>query len=667
MNAPAVAPIGGRRPGVVERARDRSSRIEVAAVAVALVPIVAAIVRKWAQHWVPIGDNALVELRSRDVFSFDDFPFLGTWSSASLTAGKDLNHPGPLLFVLLALPVKLFGGPRGVALGVGLINAAAVVGIALVGRRVRGQVGLLSATFVAAVLAWTLGSAMLTDPWNPHVLILPCLLLFVLVWGVACGHVDLLPWLVAVGSLCLQTHLGYTYLVPAMTIAALAGAAVVYVRSWRIHPVRRDDDLATLRRWGWRSAAVFVVLWSPPILEQVVGEGQGNLARIVTSAGGDEPAVGARVGVRIVASVVAMPPWWGRSSFMEAVPYTPYAADGVTIDPAGLPSFAGALVAVGLVFAVLGVMVWRAGARRDRPGVVAPVVAAVGLVAALSSLVVMPVGPLGLTPHQMRWLWPLAAFVVLAVLVALAPIVARVPVVAVAPRRVALVAFGAIAVVSAVNVPGFAQLAGPDSFQESVPVGRALSEQIGDYRSTEPMVLDTTGLRYLEPYSAVVMSALLREGVDLRVREEGLVRQLGNDRRSTGVEPLDVSLVEGRAALEPPVDSEVIAFTSPLDASSIDALLQGERAMIDSVALNGVSFTEDGERAIAGGQFGLIRDEIVEAAFDAPTFVLGGLAAELVAAGALELEPADVSVFQQTSALRRMVDATTVAVVVRPS
>ena len=51
---------------------------------------------------------------------------------------------------------------------------------------------------------------------------------------------------------------------------------------------------------------------------------------------------------------------------------------------------------------------------------------------------------------------------------------------------------------------------------------------------------------------------------------------------------------------------------------------------------------------------------------DAPQFVYGGLAAEMVAAGALDLTPDTAGLFTRTSELRRRVDVTTVAVYVGP-
>ena len=634
-------------------------RLETWVVVAAVLPVLVAVARKRGDRWIPIGDNALIELRSRDVFSWQHFPFLGTWSSASLTAGKDLNHPGPLLFDLLAIPVRLFGGSTGVAVGVGLINAACIVGVAIVGHRLRGRTGAITATGVAAMLAWTMGSAMLTDPWNPHVLMLPCLLMLVLVWGVASGDLVLLPWLLAVGSLCLQTHLGYVYLVPALCVAAIAGAGVVFRRRWRLDPATVRDDRPRIRRTGLVSVGTVLVLWAQPLWEQIAGTGQGNLARIATSTGGDEPTIGAELGTRIVAQLVAVPPWWSRSSFVDAVPYTQYEPDGVTVVPVGLPGTAVALLGVAVVLIVLAGVAWWSRRRHDRVGLIAAVVAGIGVVLALGSLTLMPIGPLGLTPHQMRWSWPIAAFVLLAVVLAV-----------VAPLRHRAVPVGAAVVAvafSVLNLPAHVQPAGPDTFQESISVAVELSQQVREYRSDRAVWFDTRGLRYLEPYSAAVMSALQQADVDFRVDEPGLVRQVGDARRSTGDEGVRLYLREGREALTVAAGAERIAFTSPLMPAEIDELLAGEAAMVDEIALMGVVLSPSGADAAAAGSFGLTVDEILQASFDAPAFVGSGLAARLVTAGALELDPAVSASFVRTSELRNRAGTTTVAVFVEPA
>ena len=386
------------------------------------------------------------------------------------------------------------------------------------------------------------------------------------------------------------------------------------------------------------------------------------MARIATSTGGDEPTIGVANAVRIAGGVLAVPPWWSRGSFVDAVPYTPYSADGVTLDPVGLRSTGVALLGLVVLAGLLGVAAWWSGRRRDRASTVVAVVAGVAVVLALGSLTIMPIGPLGLTPHQMRWLWSIGAFCVFALVVAGVRALDQY-----GTLRVGGV-FGAIAVVvSLANVPAHVQPAGPDTFPESIPVARAISDQVREFRTGDRVVLDASNLRYLEPYSAVVMAAMQQADVDLRVTDEGLVRQLGNARRAVGDEPLTVYLLEGRAALEVPAGSERIAFTSPLDQASIEALVQGERTMIDEIAAFGIVLTPEGERLAAEGAFGLSASEIVDASFDPAAFVTNGLAAELVAAGAVQLDPSVAELFTSTSALRRQVGTTTVAVLIRPS
>ncbi len=658
-------PVAGARPAAARRWRRTGwSAFEVAVLAVAVLPVVTAVLRRRGDRWIPIGDNALIELRARDVFSVRHFPLLGTWSSASLSAGTDLNHPGPLLFDLLAVPVRLFGGSTGVALGVGLVNAVAVIGIALVARRVRGTAGMVSGVLVASLLAYTLGSGMLTDPWNPHVLVLPALLMLVSAWAVAAGDLAVAPVLLAAGSLCLQTHLGYAYLVPALVLLAVAGAVVVFRRRWRIHPAARAVDRRLIARTGAWSAGTVMALWWQPLLEQFAGEGQGNLSRILGSTGGDEAAIGARTALRITGGLFALPPWWSRDSFVDAVPFTPYGPDGVTLTPVGLPGLGAAVAGLVVLALLLAAAGWWSWWRRDRPGVVAVVVAGGAVVLAIGSITLMPIGPLGLTPHQMRWLWSIGAFTLFALLLVAGQVAADRPG---RSRPLAVGLAGVTAVVALLNVPGFQQPAGPDTFTESIPVAREISEQVRAHRSDGAVVLDDTNLRYLEPYSAVVMSAMQQAGVDLRVADPGLVRQLGNARRADGDEPWTVYLLEGRDALEVPEGSERIAFSSPLDTAELDELLAGERTMVAEIAAFGVALSDEGRALVASGVFGLDEQQIVDASFDPEAFVRGGLAAELVAVGALQLDPSVADVFTRTSELRRQVGTTTVAVLLRPS
>jgi hypothetical protein len=92
--------------------------------AVVIAPIVVAVGRAVHQRWFPIGDSALLYVRARDVFT-GNTPLLGSWSSASLTIGHDVNNPGPLYSDLIAPFGHLLHGGAGAAVGVGAVNLAA--------------------------------------------------------------------------------------------------------------------------------------------------------------------------------------------------------------------------------------------------------------------------------------------------------------------------------------------------------------------------------------------------------------------------------------------------------------------------------------------------------------------------------------------------------------
>jgi hypothetical protein len=649
------ARVGARAGRIVER-----TGWELVAVALAVVPIAAAFVRSVVNRWIPVGDNALVEIRARDVFSTEHFPLLGTWSSASRAAGKDLNHPGPLLFDLLAVPVKVFGGPVGIALGVSLINAGAVAGVAVATRRVGGRAAALVATAVAATLSWTLGSELLISPWNPHVLVLPCLLLLVLAWGVAAGDIVLTPWMVAVGSLCLQSHVGYAYLVPAVSLLAIVGAVVVFRRRSVADPTVRANDARRASRLAAVSVATVVVLWAQPMWEQLTGPGQGNLARLATSSGGDEAAIGLGLGARIVSGVVALPPWWGRTSFLETVPFTPLDARGRlgTVDLPGLRvSLVGLMALVGLL-AAAGIAAYR---RRDRPAFVASVVALAVVVIGLATFAVVPIGTLGLTAHQMRWVWSLGAFVALVLLVnavrsrALSQPSRR--------RAVELGLLALVGVLAVLNLPSHLHRDGPAAEPHAQGPARELSRQIDHYEpESAGVVFETDNLRFSEPYSTVVMSALQRNGIDLYVEDHGLVRQLGEARRFDGTARTRLFLLEDRPALDVPSGATLVALATPLAADEVEALVAGEREMAARVAATGLVLTPTGVGAVESGALGVTADEIARAAGDAERLVAIGAVARLTLADALELAPADAELFRRIADLRGHVDLRTVAV-----
>ena len=126
-------------------------------------------------------------------------------------------------------------------------------------------------TALSAGLAWSMGSELLFDAWQPHAMLLPFWALLILLWALAAGHArGRSRGSSAVASLLVQTHLAFVYVV-----AIIGGAAIVAgSSSWPRRPRSGDER----RRSRWRrplvaSAIVVVLAWIQPLLDQVVGEG----------------------------------------------------------------------------------------------------------------------------------------------------------------------------------------------------------------------------------------------------------------------------------------------------------------------------------------------------------------------------------------------------------
>jgi hypothetical protein len=479
-----------------------------------------------------IGDNALIELRGRDVLT-GDHPFLGTWSSASVSSVVDVNHPGPLLFDLVALPVRLFGGAAGIAIAIALLNIAVVWGVGFVANRVGGATAALAAQVVTAGLVWTLGSELLYDPWQPNVLVLPFWLLLVTIWAVVADHVSLLPLAVIVGSFVMQTHLGYLFLVPILLAFAL-GVILLHRRS---HGPGRFGDLRKPIR---NSIIVGLVLWAQPLWEQFFGNGQGNISRLVSAGTGGSPdgsepvTTGLSLGIRLFSSVVAQPPWWGRPGYDSSVPASRWLItdDGLVLIVDRMRGIGPAVLAL-VVWGALVTAGWWVARRQGAQAVERGYwVLALCSVVAIATLVITPIDILGLTPHKIRYLWMIGAFSTYLLIMSALWLLKE------SPRHVAagvLAGIGAIAVLA--TVPTHAHDAGPVYFREANAGVEDIRAQIDDYfaddlDAPDAVRFDPEGIGFAEPYTAPVMAQLLQSGVDMVVDDQTLSRQLGDRRRA---------------------------------------------------------------------------------------------------------------------------------------
>jgi hypothetical protein len=294
---------------MLPRVRDRlvsSPRWQVAAAgALAALPVLVSVVNALAVRWVPLGDDAVIAVRSYDVFSSHS-PLLGQYSASSVLVDTPAYSLGPLLYWLLAIPVRI--GAEAMVLVVGLVNVASMVGSVAIARRLGGRALMLATAVALAVMCRSLDGRTFSDIWNPAVGLLPFTLLIFLALAIAAGYLRLLPVAVLVASFLAQAHL--MYLLPSIALLAVAGAAALLER-------RRSDDPPPARRVLLVSAAVALVCWSAPIVDQVTNR-PGNLWTVARAAVENDERIGATAGWNALTHAIAVPPTWVGESASNA-------------------------------------------------------------------------------------------------------------------------------------------------------------------------------------------------------------------------------------------------------------------------------------------------------------------------------------------------------------
>lgn len=563
----------------------RSYRFEIALGLIALVPIVVAVVRAVLSGYTPIGDDGLLLLRSRDVFT-SNHPWLGTWSSSSLSLGVAVNNPGPLLFDLMSVPVRVFGSGNGMAIGVGLLNASCIIAAAIMAHRVGGRVAYLLLLLVTAILASSMGSELIFDVWQPHSLVFPFFLLIILAWAIAEGHVFALPWSVAVASLLIQTHLSYVYIAP----ATIAFGLILYMATSHFAWRRLKSPLVI-------GVVVAGLLWAQSLWQQVHGPGDSNLDRLVDAASGkygSTEAIGLTLATRLVGSVVALPPWFLRPSFANTIPAVRlFDENGARLPISGLPSAALSTMVLAFVIGLLLLAAIKSkgfGKKTQRSAVI---LALALTITAICALAVMPVGAIGLAAHQMRWLWPIAAFAAFSLAMCAVAMIAH-------ERYKPLAISVMICMVSLLNIPTYVVLAGQTADREATSSVKKMISQLDVLKGKGTLLFDLEPLQFAEPYSGPLIAGLAEKNIPFVAIDEGFVHQIGEGRRyrcylspgspaGCGVKYW-FTVVNGDAAYNPPsVWSRAIFVPglTPLEVKRFKAL--GEQ-----LRLAGVPFSKFG-------------------------------------------------------------------------
>ncbi|WP_436795916.1 hypothetical protein [Actinospongicola halichondriae] len=537
---------------------------------IAAVPVVVVTVLAVTGDWLPMGDNAYFPIRAADVGT-THHPLIGAWSSGSMSVGVDVNNLGPMQFDLLALPVRV-GWINGTAIGVAAMNIAAIATACFAARRVAGALGSLVVATGAAALCWTLGTQ-LHEPQQHSAMVLAAFAFTVLVWAMVAGDLRSLPWAIGVASLLVQTHLTYLTSIPILGV----GAAVVCWVGWR-RRTRSEEAPSTVRGVVVASVVVTVLCWAQPLLDQFAG--RGNLGNVASAAGAGPESAGFTHGLRSVAEVVALPPWWFPSSYRD---FDPNALGSL-----GVAVFA--LVLVGLLLGGSGVLAHRSD---DRVGVAAiatsGAVLALALVSATSQV---PTGDFGLVAGNYRWLWAAAAWVWVSVAVVVARVLAvrladatrrrrsgdtRVEDASRAPVRIG---FAVLVLVAAVaSLPG-ARADLVASHEPLVPVARDLIAQLGPLEDLDLIEIDRRGMLFGEPYSYVVMAHLQARGVAFETVLDIDVLRFGSGREPTGDAAGTIRFANGNDALDAAPGEQRIAFATGFDEDDL-AELEHLRALPD--------------------------------------------------------------------------------------
>ena len=243
----------------------------------------------------PISDRALIELHVRDVGVHP--------VTVGLYSRDGWAHPGPMLFYLLAVPYRVFGSNMNALLiGSLVLNAAAVLAIAAIARRI---VGIPFALFVivgTSIVLRALGADFLQDPWVLYITVLPFGVLCLLTWAMASGRIWALPATAVVASYLAQTHVGYVAIaLPPSLLGAI----------WLTLVVRREGAarVRALGRAAVASLGVLAVLWAPTAWNQWFG-GKNLTVTVRWFRAAAEGTHTLAEGTRVVLAQLALVPDW---------------------------------------------------------------------------------------------------------------------------------------------------------------------------------------------------------------------------------------------------------------------------------------------------------------------------------------------------------------------
>jgi hypothetical protein len=343
---------------------------------VAEVPFLVVALVQVAQGWRPTLDDAVISIRSWAVLTSRG-PMLGEFTQATSCARHTAFNPGPVLFWMLALPVRVDPG-HGVLWGAAIFCAVAMALCVEAAWAVRGATAALAVAGFAVVLAATQPDVFVNPAWDPHFALIWFAAACTAAWAVGTGQLRWWPVLVLTASIAAQTHL--VYALPAALLAILAPLPGLYRRAG----YRRSEGSRTSAEAHWSASAgegwtwavmglvVGAVCWAVPIAQQLTGH-PGNVTVLLRCVGSRQ-VMGGRFGLQTLASAVVPPPLWfhrpsggteallrGLTAHSDWVGIVVLAMLGVVVVAAWVLRHKDLAVLAGVALLAAGATVWEIG------------------------------------------------------------------------------------------------------------------------------------------------------------------------------------------------------------------------------------------------------------------------------------------------------------------
>jgi hypothetical protein len=559
-------PLAATTTGPRRRAQTLADRVVVVCIVAWAVPVIASLVRAAATDWYPVFDQALIAVGARDVLT-EHHRWIGTVASVSLK-GVLANHPGPLQFDLVAVPVRLFGSGIGLAVGVATVNFAAGLVSIIAAARQAGRGGAVATTVGLCLLVWSAGNQVLIDAYNPTASMVPFFAVLVLTWTAVNGDRWALLWLVGWASFCVQTNIAYVV----TTLPIVAGAIGIHV--WRLR--KQGGGRRALLLCG----LVGLLLWVQPLLEQVAGGSDGNMARLVRNVGNLEAPLGLTNGTRRTAAVLSIWPGWGRGNF----------DGGYTGLFEQLPPLGRSVLALCALLAVLIGCAYTS-VRWLHDSVLASLLAAAAAFVVVGWVGTMrvPLSPFfGFAAAFVRWLWPIGTFSAVAIgLFVGRALHQRLN------RRAVPAAVAAALVAAVIAVPAEPVALGSRTLDTARPVAVELNGLTVERLPSSGVTVDFRPPEY-SLFTLSLVAALQEHGTPFAVTDDISLRQYDERRPPARSEWPVVFIGVGFEALDH-WDTGV-ACASRLDADQRDQLRRARDAISQAVAEPGFTLSEVGVR-----------------------------------------------------------------------